>query len=380
MIRVKSVKTKYMERVKQSEDYIQNVVHLSEEDVKRVDYFDRERYLKVTSNIRNIRGIDETASFDIYKKILACKARAFYDHVSFHDSCVKEANAFVQWKPKIYVTFHAGSHKMVGQFLQESISNLYLAEVNFSDSLQAGSQAYPSNRVRATDIEKPKNLTINLEDKDAFNQSIELARNGYSLLFYADESKEMKEEMCSGEKTSLVPLFQKNIRVGNSIAYLSHLLGMPIVPILSHYDLDFQSKFDVYEPIQPYVEKPQEQYMKHAINTLWRIFERYLDRYSDQWEGWMYINDYVTNKPEDEDDIIVNGEKLSFNDARYDIYFKNGHYLFDRYSVKSYAITSVLFRLIESLKLKGSVAGYADIKKDVPQVYLNQMIANNVLL
>jgi lauroyl/myristoyl acyltransferase len=110
----------------------------------------------------------------------------------------------------------------------------------------------------------------------------------------------------------------RDIQVRMGAAYLSHKLGLPLVPMVSWRESDGTVSAEIGEAIHPGSES-REAFASRALQQLWSGFEQQAQRHGWQWEmGWYSYR--TRQEPGHPARPASTDSRYHFNDARYHVY------------------------------------------------------------
>lgn len=301
--------------------------------------------------------------------------RDFYQQVLYYSSmakldrqCLVEIGEDIEYqgdlsflddvpeKPVIFCSFHIGSFHSLAYMLGKS---------GISFSVVVSQQAYYRlYKPVATDLNRLKRARnfrfrfdmLNIGSPNVGLRMIRKLKAGSSLLIYLDGYSGSSGKLPMLDKNQLeVKLLNGKIFVHKNIAAISHLAGAAIAPVISYREKqDRQDRIHVkfLPPIRPDSAGDREAYVCNTTRKLFRHFGHYLKAYPTQWEGWLYVHQYLDteslNGRHEEPLIYLDRPQIwKFNRQRYELFVKNGHYyLFNKYSYLVVQISHSVYRLL----------------------------------
>lgn len=82
---------------------------------------------------------------------------------------------------------------------------------------------------------------------------------------------------------------------------------------------------------------------KDEAQNIWSIFEKYLLKYPEQWEMWLYIDEFICRNNLCSE-TYNNNKDFRYNNKRYEFLKQEGlHYLFDNHKMVKVKISETLF-------------------------------------
>jgi len=127
---------------------------------------------------------------------------------------------------------------------------------------------------------------LHIERQSHLKKIIDNLRKGNFIVFYIDGNMGIKEKNMATFK-----FFNTPIKVQTGVARLANIAGVPILPTLSYCNSSNEKIIEFLDPI-----KPSNNYKLQTIK-IYKILEKFLEQYTDQWEGWLYFENFFTNNP-----------------------------------------------------------------------------------
>lgn len=350
------------------------------EDIAKEKFVtDKERFMRVNYNFINVTGCKTADPIELYNDVHMYKDWANRDQVSINPGMIESVKGNLECDPKIYATFHVGSYRTINHLLLCRNINYCLAVSN--RVLEEQGNAYRSLHQQLIDEGKSSSRfeIIDAEDKASVIRMIRFVKQGYSLLLYMDGNSGIGGMSRSDDKLIIAKFFNTVIHVRKGIAYMSHLLKLPIVPILSNYDERGKIHYQILDKIEPADIADRDEFVAVTTQKLWSLFEDHLSHHWFQWEGWLYINEFISHH-EVEEQAAETGEYLTFNSNRYDTYYQDKHYIFDKAKASSYPISESLFKLINYLNTGDRKVSSADLGGVLPDQLFKQLVTNKILI
>lgn len=281
-------------------------------------------------------------------------------------------------RPAIYVSFHLGSYTSAATAL--FIRGLPMAMVlgddafgekraMFEHTAQTFMAAHPESGARWT--------SINAETRGGLIAMMRAVRHGQSLFFYLDGNKGLQQN----QDTDLVDVMvgPAAIRSRRGVAFLSHALGVPIIPVLSYRTRPNQIEVAFGEPICP--SGTADHYIPAATQSLWDRFAEVFQRDPLQWESLCHAYSFRRQSVDAQAGRFDPHARYGFNAARYRLFANGSPLMFDGACAEPVRLSQGYFQLLKKLdaariEVPGSML--ADIVKD--GAALAHLIDRNVLV
>jgi len=325
-----------------------------------------------SANLRHLLPMIPIAEHgEIINEIFSTQARAALDE----DSCflfdgikINDPAGMLQTarqNPVIFCTFHFGSYRLINQvivsrglnYILPVTSEIYVTQKKrYEDGLKV-LQAYFK-----TDSQL---MVVNAEERTSALSMARRTRAGWSLLAYIDGNTGVQGPGRRDAKTLSVPLLGKPIFARKGIAFLSHFLKLPIVPVLCEITGEMTCSMTFHEKIDPRAaSEDRDAYCRMATEKLYTILGEYLKRSPAQWEGWLDMQKYLDmdtiagSEGTDEDSVetaspaedIADG-RLVFNRERFGfIVQEDGRALLDKDSYKLLSLPQNITDILEAYR------------------------------
>lgn len=232
-------------------------------------------------------------------------------------------------KPHIYCTFHLGSYRLF---------NVFLAKNQISYSLVIDSTTIKDQSERFFDLHNSfKNHSgnkyqfkiLNAEDSSIGIQMIRDLRSGQSLLFYIDGNSGVGGMGRNDEKLANIKFLGRDIYARKGVAFISHFTRTPIVPVISYRSPEGLINIKFFDAIYPNLNQEREDYSNETTQVIFDLFSAYLQKYPEQWEGWLYAHKFINKN------MMPPAQSLKMNELldnpRITFFSQNGEtMLFDR--------------------------------------------------
>jgi len=295
-------------------------------------------------------------------------------------------------KPVIFCTFHYGSYRLVNQVLASHGLN-YILPVS-SDIFAAHKQRYEDNfeTIKAYFKSASQLLVVNAEEATAALTMARKTRAGWSLLAYIDGNTGVQGAARRDAKLLRISLLGKPIYARKGIAFLSHFLKLPIVPVICEITGPTGRSMTFHDKIEPSVNgEDREAYCRMATEKLYSILGDYLKKTPVQWEGWMFLQKYLDmdgleiNEAVDGQDVVtdteadeITGNRLIFNHNRYGFIVQDDQrVLLDKATYKLLTLPDNISDLLESYRepIEISSVGVSDKQRDM----IEQLVSMDIL-
>lgn len=261
-------------------------------------------------------------------------------------------------RPRIYCTFHLGSYRLLTSVLfRKGIDCVLLV------GSEMNRQQGDSMREHIDALRQERGLTNEFKVVEAGNPSAIMVlmrelRAGKSLIVYVDGSPETAPEKEEVDKMLSVCFGQRHLLTRKGVGYLSHLSGVPIIPVINYRQANLINVIECMEPIVPDRSVDRDTYCQVALQRLYDTFWPYLNRYPAQWEGWTYIHSFLLPEApggreetaREKTDLSRVDKRPIFNEERYSLCdLEEAPVLFDRRLYETYEISTDLRDLLLSL-------------------------------
>ncbi len=364
---------------------LKNEVYEEYKDI-HFDLYTRDRltYLKCMAN-KNLFLPYENENHLFFKEVIFHQLQAENDQqLSYTWRNTHLINAYSLEKPPyIFCTFHLGSYRLINHFLFKN---------NINYSLVINNKTLYLNKEKFFSLhhlfqEKEGCIStfniIDAEEKNGIIQMIREIKKGSSLLFYMDGRTGIGGFDRADNKLTSVNLLDQKILSRKGIGFLSHLLNVPIIPLVSYRTEDTHIILEFFPAIHPNTNILREIYAKQSTQQLWDYFSIYLTRYPEQWEGWLYVDQFLDKQSTTTETISLFSEHQAyyFNKERYHFFAKDDKfYLFDGQNFTCTILSTSLFKILETIKyenvIKGNDLRSIISKKDL----LGQLIQQKILI
>lgn len=198
-------------------------------------------------------------------------------------------------RPHIFCTYHTGSFRHTFHFLlRAGIDCLLFVS---GKTLQQQGESF----LRDAQLGKVKQgwtgslSTIEAENRNSLLLALRALKKGRSVVIFIDGNVGVGANKDNSSLTS-VDFFGKELMARNGVAYLSHVSGVPIVPLMCRRDADCGLTLTLHEAITP-DQTEREAFVGAATRTLYRLLNREVAAALGQWEGWLYVQRFLKRQP-----------------------------------------------------------------------------------
>jgi len=190
--------------------------------------------------------------------------------------------------PRIYCLYHVGSYRHVFHFLaRENVDcMLFIAEKTLAilgQSIRDGANK-----------EWPGKLEmINAEAGNSLLRGARALKRGQSVAIYIDGNAGTGANW-DNDKLQAVDFFGQTLLARTGIGYLSHLSGVPVVPVTCMRDEESLA-MTFHPPMAPGASG-RDDYVRDTTRQLYKLLEREIAAAPGQWEGWLYVHKYLKKR------------------------------------------------------------------------------------
>lgn len=281
-------------------------------------------------------------------------------------------------QPAIYVSFHLGSYTSAptALFARGLPMAMVLGDDAFGEKRLMFEQAalarmatHPDSTARWT--------AINAEVRGGVIAMMRAIRKGQSLFFYLDGNKGLQQN----KDTDLVDVVVGSaaIRSRRGIAFLSHSLRVPIIPVITHRTRPNRIEVDILPRIIP--SGTADGYIAAATQLLWDRFNTVFQRDPLQWESLCHAYSYRPQTADHTGVLFDPDARYFFNAARYRLFANGSPLMLDGACAEPVRLSQGYFQLLKKLDAaRVEVPGrmLADIVKD--GAALARLLDQNVLI
>ena len=203
--------------------------------------------------------------------------------------------------PHIYCLYHVGSYRHFFHFLARE--NIDCALFIAGKTLELQGQGIRDGENKAW------GGRLDMIDAEAGNSLLRGARalkRGQSVAIYIDGNSGSGANW-ENNRLQAVEFFGKTLLARTGIAYLSHLSGVPIVPVTCKRGMTGPLSLTMHPPIKP-DGAARDAYVCDATRALYALLEREIADSPGLWEGWLYVQKYLQSRPQMEERILPQRE------------------------------------------------------------------------
>lgn len=300
---------------------MQNIIdiekYLSDIDTN-YSHIKREDYLRFCANIKHFLGLTVSS----YEFISLMKIRHLNNDIlntGINHIALNIKDSIPYQRPSIFVSLHLGCFNIIPTYLLSKGLKICIPVTQrvYIEQLSIYEKAYS----KCINHDNADLKFVNIETASGFINLFKYVKDGYSLLIYIDGNSGIGGMERKDDKLMRLEFFNNPIFIRKGIGYLSHKLGLDIIPVYTNltgdskiHDLTFISSFSCYK-----YEKNEQ-----IISSLWHIFKKPIFHYFEQWEPWLYADSYYIQS----DDVIHTENSYVFNSKRFAPIIKGSNYYF----------------------------------------------------
>ena len=293
--------------------------------------------------------------------------------------------------PVIFCTFHCGSYRLINMLLMSRSFN-YLLPVEdhvynaqktiFMDHAEGYKKHFHST---------PQFVVVNAEEPTAALTMARKARAGWSLLAYIDGNTGVQGAARKDAKMLKVPLLGRPIYARKGIAFLSHFLKLPIVPVFCEFTGPVERRLIFHDPIQPSgTDTDRDAYCQSATERVYALLGGYLKKSPSQWLGWLDMQMYLdldATTPLETTEIMEQGtdsegtevvaQRLVFNHERFGFIVRDGErVLLDKLTYEFLSVPESVFAVLDACREPVAVTRHMP---DEHRETIEQLLSLNLL-
>ncbi len=249
-------------------------------------------------------------------------------------------------QPTIFCTYHMGSYRLI---------NLWLISKKINFALVIGADAWKReakdlvNLYRTHAAQGSAELEIiNAEEAGSTFRMMRTLKAGTSLLFYIDGNTGTGLSNEQNENCLLVNFLHHKLWARKGMAYLSHLTGTPILPVLCYRADWLKSTLKFSTFIIPPANSNRHQFAATATQQIFNFVTPFIRKYPAQWEGWMHIHKTACiSRRKRRSGHNFKGDTVSFNNTAFGIFLLEGTaYLLQKENYTIFPITANLYKTL----------------------------------
>lgn len=275
-------------------------------------------------------------------------------------------------EPVIFAAFHFGSFRLITMLLMSRnlncmmpADNEFYAEQNIYQEHRREIQAYFNSHSQFT--------VINAEEPTSALAMARKAKAGWSLLAYADGNTGVQGKTRRDDKLLKVPLLGRQIYARKGIAFLSHHLQLPIIPVFCEITGQLQRRMTFLgQIVPPDMKNDRDSYCQAATEKLYALLGDYIKQSPSQWRGWLDMQRYLDlDAPIPLESVSTSGQamppaedvvvarRLVFNRERFGFIVRDGErMLLDKLTYDLLSIPESVSAVLESCREPVTVSDY----------------------
>ncbi|MBU6470559.1 MAG: hypothetical protein KGQ68_07735, partial [Gammaproteobacteria bacterium] len=181
--------------------------------------------------------------------------------------------------PVIFCTFHFGSYRLINMLLMSRSFNYLLPVEDHIYTAQKAIFMDHTEGYKKHFHSTPQFVVVNAEEPTAALTMARKARAGWSLLAYIDGNTGVQGGARKDAKMLKVPLLGRLIYARRGVAFLSHFLKLPIVPVFCEFTGPVDRRLIFHEPIQPSrADTDRDAFCQTATEQLYALLGTYLKK------------------------------------------------------------------------------------------------------
>jgi len=295
-------------------------------------------------------------------------------------------------KPVIFCTFHFGSYRIISPLLIRHGFNFILPVEGKIFADQKISFMEGSNKCQAYFHSVSQFMVVNAEEPTAALAMARKARAGWSLLAYIDGNTGVQGSSRRDDKLLTTTLLGKTIYARKGIAFLSHFLKLPIVPVICEMTGSMQRTITFHEKIRlPDPAETRDAYCQRATEDLYSVLGSYLQKAPAQWLGWLDMHKYLelddSSDTEDNTIKVVGSDmlmedpvdhRLMLNHQRFGFIHQDGQrILLDKETYKLLSIPENITEILETYREPVKVVASGHTQDDLYKI--KQLVSMGML-
>jgi lauroyl/myristoyl acyltransferase len=282
-------------------------------------------------------------------------------------------------KPVIFCTFHLGSYRLINSLLVSRGFNYILPVESFHYKEQKAGYLENSSKCQAHFHSTSQFVVVDAEQPTAALTMARKARAGWSLLAYIDGNTGVKGSAQHNDKLLRIPLLGRPIYARKGIAFLSHFLKLPIIPVTCEITGALERRMTFHAAIESGgPDEGRDSYCLRATTSLYAVLGEYLKRNPSQWLGWLTMLQYLdaddisNNNSSDEHD--VRAVFISENNKRYKLMFNHQRFGFVVNDGQRVLLDKVAYKL---LSIPNNIAEILDTYSQPIETLLSESSAKH---
>lgn len=290
------------------------------------------------------------------------------DNVRIEDPCSLLDTA--KAKPVIFCTFHFGSYRLINSLLVSHGFNYVLPVESSNYDGQRNVYLEHSRQCQAHFKSSSQFDVVNAEAPTAALAMARKAKAGWSLLAYLDGNTGVQGAARKDVKMLKVSLLGRPIYARKGIAFLSHFLKLPIVPVFCEITGPVERRLVFHDPIDPTrSNSDRDAYCRETTEQLYALLGTSLKKSPSQWLGWLDMQQYLDLDATIPFDAVGNvdqaaesevaANRLVFNHERFGFIVRDGErVLLDKLTYEFLTVPESVYAVLETCKQPVAVTRY----------------------
>ena len=284
--------------------------------------------------------------------------------------------------PAIFCTFHLGSYLLINMFLVGHNYNYLLPVEDYS--AQKSTFLGLINGYQNKFGSNSQFILVNAEEPTAALTMARKARAGWSLLAYLDGNTGVQGAARRDAKMLKTSLLGRPMYARKGIAFLSHFLKLPIVPVFCEITGNLERRLVFHDPIEPVGSgDDRDMYCQKVTEQLYALLGEFLKKSPSQWLGWLDMQQYldldaitpfeateITEQAAESRGEIAT-DQLVFNHERFGFIVRDGERaLLDKLTYEFLSVPESVYAVLEACRQPVSVTRYmpASYKDTIEQL------------
>lgn len=311
------------------------------------------QFTLVSAGLHNyLPGIEFQKHEDIFTNLLLHKKLSTMEQgasEALHCTTVEHYNHDIAQllgsRNAIICTFHTGSYRLI---------NLFLAHKGIPFSLVVGKDVIEKEGERFLyqfkDIcgKHDELEIIDAESSQTGFQMLRVLKTGRSLVVYMDGNTGAGNATASNSNHCLINFLQQQVFTRKGIGFIAHAANVPILPVICYRPSFSDIRLRFFEPVYPDKNMERSQFAEQIIQMIYDIASPFIQQYSEQWEGWLYLHKvaHIIYKRKKVDVPPKRSDLIRFNTEAFGLYKISGRpLLFEKTTYISYPIDKSIYEL-----------------------------------
>lgn len=274
--------------------------------------------------------------------------------------------------PVIFCTFHFGSYRLINSLLVSRSFNYLLPVEHVIYSEQRANYLNHSHQCQSHFKSASHFDVVNAEEPTAALTMARKAKAGWSLLAYLDGNTGVQGAARKDAKMLKVTLLDRPMYARKGIAFLSHFLKLPIVPVFCEITNQLERRLTFHDAIVPSGSgSDRDAYCQTATEQLYGLLGSYLKKSPSQWLGWLDMQQYLdldATTPLETMDIMqqaaaseteVVASRLVFNHERFGFIVRDGErVLLDKLTYEFLSVPESVYAVLDACREPVAVTRY----------------------